>query len=209
MLAGPAEDDKVCVVQDAEALLEVAESGFRLLDLNADGSISRKEFEKYMMQYRYTEKSIAKIFEEMDSDSSGDISLEELRESIQEYCGCGQCEREASYVGRVNKETDDTFDRVDVNRDGIISAEELRSNLIATGYTDYAADAVFQSLDSNDDKEISREELRDGFLKYAIMREAVAQVVKSLVKQKRWGWTPSQRKEYERRAMQGGDSGEK
>mmetsp|Transcript_151871 Transcript_151871/g.268171 ORF Transcript_151871/g.268171 Transcript_151871/m.268171 type:complete len:281 (-) Transcript_151871:265-1107(-) len=209
MSASPMKDEELCDVQDPAALLEAAEAGFRLLDLNADGSISRDELEKYLLQYRYTGKSVAKIFEEIDSDSSGDVSLDELRESIEEYCGCGQCEREPSYIDRINKETDTMFNLVDANGDGVISAEELRSHLVADGYTDYAADAVFQSLDSNNDKEISREELREGFLKYAIVREAVAQVVKSLVKQKRWGWTSSQREEFMRRAVKGGDSDEK
>jgi len=208
MSASPMKDEELCDVQDPAALLEAAEAGFRLLDLNADGSISRDELEKYLLQYRYTGKSVAKIFEEIDSDSSGDVSLDELRESIEEYCGCGQCEREPSYIDRINKETDTMFNLVDANGDGVISAEELRSHLVADGYTDYAADAVFQSLDSNNDKEISREELREGFLKYAIVREAVAQVVKSLVKQKRWGWTSSQREEFMRRAVKGGDSDE-
>ena len=78
------------------------------------------------------------------------------------------------------------FVLVDVNVDGEIELDELRTHLLKIDYTQAAADAVFDSLDVNDDGAISREELREGFLKYAMLREAMTAVVTTLVKRKSW-----------------------
>mmetsp|Transcript_22520 Transcript_22520/g.41297 ORF Transcript_22520/g.41297 Transcript_22520/m.41297 type:complete len:276 (-) Transcript_22520:85-912(-) len=185
--------------QDEEAIRADAETAFRLLDLNADGSISDDEFKKYLKRYRYTDDAVSKIFEELDLNGNGEVCLDELRNGLLEYCRCGQCAPKSE--NRAVAEADEMFDLVDVNKDGAISGSELHEHLLKQGYTETAVKEVFRSLDSNDDGELSREELREGFLKYAMLREAMVAVVKTIVKDKRWSLGQREREAQKKAAL--------
>lgn len=65
------------------------------------------------------------------------------------------------------KEAEAIFDCVDVNKDGAISAEELRIHLVdQMGYSAEYTQFLFDSMDMDSDGEISREEFRFAFYNF-------------------------------------------
>lgn len=166
--------------QDEDAIRADAETAFRLLDLDGDGSISDKEFKKYLLQYGYTTDNSNKIWAALDSDANGEISLEELREGLVGYCRCNKCE--TKFESEVRGEADELFDVIDLDGDGKITCSELQGHLRKVGYTEKAVATIFQSLDENQDGDLTREEMQAGFLKYSMLREAMDAVVKELVR---------------------------
>jgi len=176
--------------QDEAGIRSDAEAAFRLLDLDGNGEISAAEMTSYLRQLRYSSSAADKIYAALDMDGCGVVHMEDLQDSLTEYCRCSRCE--TKFVEQVHAEADAMFAIVDTNGDGEISATELRSHLHSVGYTEVAADAVFRSLDSNSDGSLSQEELRGGFLKYSMFREAIVAVVTTLVKRREW--SPAQRR---------------
>jgi Ca2+-binding EF-hand superfamily protein len=180
MSAGSSSDEEQLKIMDKKTM-EAAIASFQMLDANADGSISNTELKKYLQQYRYTDQACERIFQSMDADGNGEISFDELREALKKSCGCGECRLSARQKSAITKDADDMFTLLDTDKNGLISTDELRSHLIAEGYTDGAVVAVFQGLDKNKDGELSQKEIQDGFLKYAMVREAIDKVVLELV----------------------------
>ena len=179
--------------QDESGIKADAEAAFRLLDLNGDGGVCKAEFAKYLRQYKYTDSAADKIFEALDFDSNGEVSMSELRDGLVDYCRCSQCEPNMESAIKAN--ADSMFAEIDMNSDGEISTTELRQLLLSRNYTDDAVDAVFLSLDTNNDGTLSREELRTGFIKYERLRMAMVAIVTTLVKLKRWSPAQASAKE--------------
>ena len=115
--------------QDESSIRADAEAAFRLLDLDGDGEISSSELKSYLLQFRYTESASQKIYEALDVDNCGTIHLDDLRDGLSEYCRCSKCE--VQFVERVHEEADALFDVVDVDGDGEIDPDELRSHLVS------------------------------------------------------------------------------
>mmetsp|Transcript_13838 Transcript_13838/g.21085 ORF Transcript_13838/g.21085 Transcript_13838/m.21085 type:complete len:269 (+) Transcript_13838:117-923(+) len=64
-------------------------------------------------------------------------------------------------------EADNIFDSVDTNKDGVISADELKDHLVNTmGYTQEYTKYLFSSLDTDSDGEITKEEMRFAFYNF-------------------------------------------
>lgn len=171
--------------QDDAGIRADAEAAFRLLDLDGDGTVSYDELASYLRQFKYTESASQKIYDALDMDGCGTIHLDDLKDGLSEYCRCSKCE--VKFVEKVHAEADGLFAMVDTDSDGEVSADELRTHLVSSGeYTEDAADAIFVNLDADGSGGIDRQELRDGFVKYALLREAVIAVVTNLVKNKLW-----------------------
>ena len=178
-------DGLLVACQDEDAVRLDAEAAFSLLDLNGDGAVSKDEFGKYLITFGYTASASSKIFKQLDLDGNGDINLSELRDGLDEYCSCGECE--PKFIEEVYTEADALFDAADVNGDGGIDLEELQKVLLARDrYTEDAVASIYKSLDADGNGEIEREELREGFLNFARLRKAMVAVVTTLVKNKAW-----------------------
>jgi len=176
--------------QDEAAVRLDAEAAFSLLDLDGDGSVSKVEFGKYLVTFGYTAAASTKIFNQLDLDQNGDICLQELRDGLDEYCSCGECE--PKFVEDVHAEADALFDAADLNGDNAIDLEELQKVLLARGrYTEDAVACIYRSLDADGNGEIERDELREGFLNFSRLRKAMVSIVTTLVKKKAWA-TPAQ-----------------
>jgi len=65
------------------------------------------------------------------------------------------------------EEVDAIFDSVDVNKDGLISADELRTHLVdVMGYSSEYTTYLFASLDTNADGVITKEEMKFAFYNF-------------------------------------------
>ena len=65
-----------------------------------------------------------------------------------------------------------SFSAIDLDGDGQITHDELRSHLRGCGYSMSAANTIFAALDTNEDGVLTLEELADGFVRYEALREA-------------------------------------
>ena len=78
-------------------------------------------------------------------------------------------------LGLGTSEADAAFERLDVNKDGSISEEEVAAYLTSNGYPtpEVTAQTIFKTLDVNGDGAVSREELAAGYVKYSALRQAL------------------------------------
>ncbi|XP_064618137.1 luciferin-binding protein-like [Liolophura sinensis] len=148
----------------SEGLENKVRKAFRFFDLDKDGILTREE----MINIAHKISALSNATKE---------EAEVTRREWTKWCDFlfpeGQI-TEDDYIERGKKMFDkdgakikaedytcynNVFERLDSNKDGFISPEELRMYYKAFGYgEDYDIDKVFQSLDSNKDGMISREE---------------------------------------------------
>jgi len=106
----------------------IGETLTKFLDANTDGKISREEFAK-----------IVSLFDLLDKDHNGELSLEELN-------GFTRALNDALTQATGGVEVNNLFEKYDKNKDGQITAEEMGN------------DRIFKSMDLNKDGEITRAE---------------------------------------------------
>ena len=97
------------------------------------------------------------FFARIDDNGDGLISFDELSDHL-------------ASLGYGSGGVDHIFDLLDINRDGEISAMELRESFVkfddpalrvALGLGETESDAIFDAIDTNSDGEISQAELRE------------------------------------------------
>ena len=104
------------------------ESLTKLLDVNADGKVSREEFAK-----------LTSLFDALDKDHNGELTQEDLN-------GFFRAVSEVQTQATGGVEVNNLFEKYDKNKDGKLTAEEIGN------------ERIFKSLDLNKDGEVNRGE---------------------------------------------------
>ena len=127
---------------------------FKRFDADGDGEITIQELKSGAGQ-GFSSGEIAAVFSLGDSDQNGRLSFAEFAQLILPSARDKVCQLKKSFNGA--KAIEDAFNRFDVNRDGQISCEELRSGLSASGlkFNDQEVMTVFAMADVDGDGEIS------------------------------------------------------
>mmetsp|Transcript_4944 Transcript_4944/g.11280 ORF Transcript_4944/g.11280 Transcript_4944/m.11280 type:complete len:93 (+) Transcript_4944:350-628(+) len=84
---------------------------------------------------------------------------------------------EKSKRAAVHVEADAIFDQIDLDRDGLLSLQELQEYLAAKdreGYTPAAVSKIFATLDANGDGCLTPSEFRGGYVRYRAVRIALS-----------------------------------
>lgn len=150
-----------------------ADALFDSVDTNGDGSISIEELQNHLQSEAgvASAAAVASIFTLFDADCNGQLSREELRESLVKY----DDPHFRMVLGLGTSEADDVFDQIDTNRDGRVTAAELLEHMATSGYPnpDATSEMIFRALDIDSDGSVSRAELREGYTKYTAVRQAL------------------------------------
>ena len=130
--------------------LEDVKAAFAKLDRDGDGKISKKE----MAAAGLNEQEVNAIFSLGDSDGDGEIDLQEFITVM--------CPSASAVVFKVSRQftgKDDaakSFKKIDVNGDGLISKDEMRSCYLKLNPIE--VESIFTLGDANNDGEIDLEE---------------------------------------------------
>eukprot|EP00316_Scyphosphaera_apsteinii_P017295 CAMPEP_0119319036 /NCGR_PEP_ID=MMETSP1333-20130426/48318_1 /TAXON_ID=418940 /ORGANISM="Scyphosphaera apsteinii, Strain RCC1455" /LENGTH=188 /DNA_ID=CAMNT_0007325357 /DNA_START=193 /DNA_END=759 /DNA_ORIENTATION=- len=168
-------------LSDAEraAIHAQADAIFSVIDINADGMISRSELGGHLTRAGYTAAAVSSAFGKLDLNSDGTISRAEMREAFILYeplrtapgLGWG-----SQTIAELHHEASDIFDAIDVNGNGEISLVDLKrylSKAEEVGYSAAAIKNIFEALDDDSSGGISREEMRQGYVQHYAMQIAL------------------------------------
>ena len=161
------------VEQDAAAV-------FAIIDVNGDGSITRKELSVHLTKAGYNDKAIGVLFDKLDTDGDDEISLEELQTGFMRYTPLreapGLGAYNAKFIEEIHADADALFAAIDVDGNGSIEKAELQEHLKRTSkYSFKAIGNIFRMLDVNKDGGIERAELRDAFVRFSALRQAIGE----------------------------------
>merc|ERR1719489_619680 len=130
--------------------LEEVKSAFKKLDTNNDGQISKSE----MASAGLNDQEVNAIFSLGDSNNDGEIDLQEFITVM--------CPSASAVVFKISKQfkskedAANSFKKIDINGDGLISKDEMRSCFLKLNPIE--VDSIFTLGDANGDGEIDLEE---------------------------------------------------
>merc|ERR1719239_1180851 len=130
--------------------LEEVKSAFKKLDTNNDGQISKSE----MSSAGLNDQEVNAIFSLGDSNNDGEIDLQEFITVM--------CPSASAVVFKISKQfkskedAANSFKKIDINGDGMISKDEMRSCYLKLNPIE--VDSIFALGDANGDGEIDLEE---------------------------------------------------
>jgi len=164
----------------AEAIRSDANAVFDVIDVDADGSITREELSAHLIGAGYKPTAVDQMFDKLDANSDGLLSREELCEGFVRYSPLrtapGMGAYNAEFVTEIHADADSLFNAIDIDGNGNITETELRIHLRSfSGFSDAAITNVFTLLDGDESGEISRDELRDAFVQYSALRQAIGE----------------------------------
>jgi len=134
--------------------LEDVKQAFKKIDKDGDGNISKKE----LASCGLNDQQVEAIFALGDTNGDGEIDL-------QEFISC-MCPSASAVVFKVSKlfnskeKAAEAFKKIDINGDGKISKDEMRSATLYNGtkLNPIEVDSIFSLGDANGDGEIDLEE---------------------------------------------------
>merc|ERR550532_1962285 len=130
--------------------LEDVKSAFRKLDANNDGQISKSE----MASAGLNDQEVNAIFSLGDSNNDGEIDLQEF---IMVMCpSASAVVFKTSKQFKSKEDAANSFKKIDINGDGLISKDEMRSCYLKLNPIE--VDSIFALGDANGDGEIDLEE---------------------------------------------------
>ena len=130
--------------------LDEVKSAFRKLDANNDGQISKSE----MSSAGLNDQEVNAIFSLGDSNNDGEIDLQEF---IMVMCpSASAVVFKTSKQFKSKEDAANSFKKIDINGDGLISKDEMRSCYLKLNPIE--VDAIFALGDANGDGEIDLEE---------------------------------------------------
>jgi len=146
---------------------------FTMIDKDGNGEISMDEFSEHLRACGYEQDRIASVFKSIDvAPSDGHLSAAEFSSAwvkhptMRTAPGLGMALKE-----KLHTEADVLFAALDVNTDGTISQDELKTHMVACGYqTDELVEKIFKTIDFDASGEVDESEFRKAFLTYPSMR---------------------------------------
>jgi calcium-dependent protein kinase len=128
----------------------------------------------------YKAEAVEKIFEKLDIDKSGCLSLEELIAGFANYTPLRKAPGFGNYNEQfkelIHADADALFNAIDGNNDGEITDAELRVHLRQfSNFSDAAITNIFSMLDTNANGGVDRQELRSAFVRSSALRQAIGQ----------------------------------
>jgi len=163
------------MMQDIKRKLELkfrhARDAFRGLDLDKDGSINPSEMRAFLRGFGYDADAANSLFALLDEEGNGEIDYSHFMSNFEQVVmpnggkGRGRPEpfgdkhlnREVAEVARIvgenlftkHRKVNDAFRMLDLNGDGHISREELRSFVRSINMAPEKSDRLFQALDTD------------------------------------------------------------
>lgn len=117
---------------------EAAAERFKKMDSDSSGTVTQEEFRAYLAEKR--QKWTAMKFQKIDSDQDGNVT-------------------EAEYLDYKQQKAQRRFRQMDVDGNGVISAEEFKNNRRHGGkYGKHGKGRIFSKLDRNSNGEITQDE---------------------------------------------------
>merc|ERR1719187_1215804 len=134
--------------------LEEIKRGFKQLDIDGDGSISKSE----MAAANFNEQEINAIFKLGDTNNDGAIDIDEFIGVLCPSATAVVFKVSQSFQGRDGAIA--AFKKIDINGDGLISKDELSKAVLPNNMklSETEIDAIFQLGDVNKDGEIDLDE---------------------------------------------------
>ncbi|TGZ65106.1 hypothetical protein CRM22_006019 [Opisthorchis felineus] len=131
---------------------------FSIVDMDGDNRVSYDELNFGFKRFGFTEKECSKFMRKFDKDRDGYLTLGEYRAAF----GIPEDLPEESQW-KVTKTMSKgallaLFERLDVNKDGKITQEELHKGMLELGATEDDVESLMSFLDMDDDGLISRNE---------------------------------------------------
>ena len=147
----------------------VQEAFFNMVDADGGGSVDAQELTDAAVAHGMTADEGKAMFDLMDADSDGKVTLDEWKAAINTFEGCGNGGEELKKLVKKVKEDPDEdwcdpavqekyFNMVDDDESGSVDADELTVVAQAHGMTADEAKDMFDLMDENDDGEVTLDE---------------------------------------------------
>jgi Ca2+-binding EF-hand superfamily protein len=144
------------------------------MDENSDGYVSPGELHSGLLSRGYEEDQVAVLFEKLDSNTDGKVSLDEFLDGMMATAARGSPEEGDDQALRLLVHD---FIQIDVDKDGFLDSNELFEGLRERGYGQDQISELFGRLDVNKDGKISMHEWLEGMTggsSFSRLRKAIA-----------------------------------